>query len=414
MSDVTSDFPTVVDDDGTGRSGTPVDEAWQTAVIAAINVQTLSATNPTVTPADTIDEVVDARGSIDSLGNFLDVEHNADGTHKTTGTLGDYATVTQFLGGIGAVNVIPNDDDQIWVAGDAAAPTGEVLAGTGAAVARCGTGLADTNRKIGDFCARLTRGTTDASLTHTLLSGGSFTRAEFLQGLYAAAGCWVLCSTANAARIAVYDGVGYSYSSYHSGGGTWEWLAVTRQLNVAADQIQIIRQVNNAAVAAYFSGRTLLILDSDLDLPRWVPSPVIQGTFHFGFAGAIAVTTAAGRAIPSRMGLIKDVQLDIKTAPTGAALIVDVLTDNGAGPVSMFSTLPQIAAAGVSGAAQPDGTYARRCITGGFGTSMGAGQRITVDVTQVGSGVAGSDLVVEARTFQYQSPLERFWAYNGV
>lgn len=406
MSDIESDAPVATDDDGTGRSGTPIDETWYDALLAAINVQTLSATNPTLTPADTIDEVVTARNAYASLDARLDALATDLG-------ISSLATVTQLLGGVGAVNLITNDDCQIWVAGDTAAPTGDVLAGTGAAVARCGTGLADTTRKIGDFCARLTRGTTDASLSQTLLSGASFIRAGFLPSLYAAAGCWVKCSTANAARIAVYDGVGYSYSSYHTGGGAWEWLAVTRQINVAADQLVMLEKVDNAAVAAYFSGRTLLILDGDLDLTRYVPAPSVQGTFHFGFSGTIAVATAAGRAIPSRPAIVRDVQLDIKTAPTGAALIVDVLTETGSGAGSMFSTKPQIAATAYSGAAQPDGTYARRCVAGGFGATLAAGQRLTVDVSQVGSSVAGADLAVEVRMLQYQSPLERFWSYSG-
>lgn len=416
MSDVTTDFPSVVDDLGDGRSGTRIDDAWQDDVITAINNQVLSATNPTLTPADTIDEVVTARGSTGALDTRISLEHNADGTHKSTGTLEGYATVTQLLGGIGAKNLIINDDDQVWVAGDAAAPTGSTLSGAGAAVARAGTGLGDTTRKIGDFCAKLTRGGADAALTETLLSGGSFTRAEFIQGLYAAGGAWVKCSTVSAARVGIYDGVGYTYSSYHTGGGDWEWLGVTRQINVAATGLYFIRQVANAAVAAYFSGRTLLILDSDLDLPRYVPSDTTYGTVHFGISGVLAAGTALGRFIPSRMGLVKDVQGDVKTAPTGATLLtIDVNTYDGANPTSLFGgTKLAFVASEFNAGKQPDGTYARRCLVGGFGNALGAGQRLTMDIDSVGNTIAGSDLGLEVRIFQYQSPLERFWAYNGV
>ena len=38
-----------------------------------------------------------------------------------------------------------------------------------------------------------------------------------------AAGAWVKCSTANAARVYVSDVAGTSYSSYHTGGGSWEF-----------------------------------------------------------------------------------------------------------------------------------------------------------------------------------------------
>jgi hypothetical protein len=415
VSDVSSDFPTVVDDLGDGRSGTRIDEAWQDDVIDAINEQTLSATNPTVTPADTIDEVVTARGSTGALNTRISLEHNADGTHKATGTIANYATVTQVLGAVGAKNLIVNDDDQIWVLGDDVAPTGSTLTGTGAASARCGTARGDTERKVGDFCARLTRGTTDAALTETLLSGASFVRAEFLKSLYACGGCWVKCATANAARIGVYDGVGYTYSAYHTGGGTWEWLPVSRQINVAATGLYFLRCVNNAAVAAYFSGRTLMILSSSVSLPRYIPSDVVYGTAHFGVSGNLVAATALGRFIPSRMGLIKDIQADVKTCPTGATVLaVDINTYDGTAATSLFGdTKLEFVASEYDAGKQPDGTYARRCVTGGFGNTIAAGQRITMDIDDVGSTIAGSDIGVEVRMLQYQSPLERFWGYNG-
>src|SRR5512139_2880932 len=263
MSDVKADFPTRVDDTGTGRDGTPIDVAFIDAIGDAINLQCDSATNPTIVPADITDEVVAARGSVADLDTRLDVSLNEDGTLKTTGVLGGYATVTQLLGGLGGVNLVMNDDHLLWPDGDAAAPDGFTLAGTGAAVARCGTGLGDTTRKIGDFCAKLTRGTTGASLARTILSATAFTRANFLIGRYAAGGAWVKCGTPNIARVAIYDGAGYEYSSYHTGGGTWEWLPVTRQINVAATQLQIIPMCDNSAVAAHFSGLSLAIVDSD-------------------------------------------------------------------------------------------------------------------------------------------------------
>lgn len=403
--------PTTVDDTGTGRDGTPIDEAWVTSLCDAIDTEVASATNPTVSPAECIDEVVAARGSKVDLDARLDVSLNEDGTLKATGVLAGYATVTQLLGGLGGVNLVRNDDFLNWVDGDAAAPEGYTAAGTGVAVARCGTGLGDTNRKIGDFCAKLTRGTTDASLAQTILSTTAFTRANFLIGRYAAGGAWVKCSTPNIARVAIYDGAGYEYSSYHTGGGSWEWLAVTRQINVAATQLQIIPQCNNSAVGAYFDGLSLAIVDSDLDLPHEILCPVVYGALHFSAAGTVAAATNIHTYQPARAGIVKDVQLYAKTAPTGQALIIDLNTWDGASFTSMFSTRPQLAAAAQYGGAQPDTTYARRCFRGTSGASVSAGGIISFDVDQVGSGVAGADLRVEARVLQYQSPLERFQSY---
>lgn len=404
-----ANYPTITNDSGTGRDGTVEDEAFFDAIAEAINAQTHSTTNTTVTPADIVDEVVEARGSMLSLDSRLDVSLNEDGTLKAQPT---YATVTQLLGGLGGVNLVENDDFLLWPDGDAAAPDGYTLAGTGAAVARTGTALGDTSRKVGDFACKLTRGTTDLTLTKTILDTAPFTRADFLKGRYAAGGAWVYCSTANAARVAIYDGVGYAVSDYHTGGGTWEWLPVTRLINAAATRLDIIPQVNNAAVAAVFSGLTLAIIDSDLDLPHEVLCPVEYGTIaHFSYAGAVAGATNVHGFEPARSGIIRDVQCFIKTAPTGQALIVDVNTWDGGSLTSMFSTKPQIAAAASRGGAQPDHTYARRCFRQTSGASLSAGGEITFDVDQVGSGTAGSDLRVEVRGLVYRSPMERFKSY---
>ena len=413
MSGIRDNSPTVVNDTGTGRDGTPADSAWYEAFLDAIDAEVLSATNPTIKPNAITDEVVAARGSTLTLDTRLDVSLNEDGTLKTSGVLGGYATTTQLLGGIGGTNLITNDDFLLWPSGDSSVTDGDVLAGTGVAIARTGTALADTNRKIGDFAALVTRGTTDATLTRTVLTGTAFTRSNWIIGLYAAGGAWVKCSTVNAARLAIYDGVGYTTSAYHTGGGAWEWLAVTRPVNVSADRLSLICQVNNSAVGAYFSGRTLMLIDSDLSLPRYVPCPVLSGTFHFAVSGAVAGATNIARVTPSRSGIVKDVQLHAKTAPTGQALIVDINTWDGANPTTMCTTKPQIGDGLFYGNVQPDGTYARRCFSGwsGLVAALPTGGQLTVDVDQVGSGVAGSDLTIEVRAMQYQSALERFQTY---
>jgi hypothetical protein len=400
------DLPQYVDDSGTGRDGSVIDAAFLDAWRDAINIQTASATNPTVKPADTIDEVVAARGTQASVDARLDVSLNEDGTLKAQS---GYATITQLLGGIGGVNLVQNDDFLVWPAGDAAAPDGYTLGGGGAAVARVGTGLGDTTRKVGDFAAKVTRAAIDATLTRTVLGTAAFTRADFLKGRYAAGGAWVYCATANAARVAVYDGVGFAYSAYHTGGGTWEWLPVTRLINLAATRLDIIPQVNNAIAGnAVFSGLSLVIIDADLNLPHELLCPVQVGTIHFSVGGAVGAALNIHGYQPGRPGIVKDVQLFIKTAPTGQPLIVDVNTWDGAALTSMFSTRPQIGSTLFQGGAQPDTTYARRCFAANSGATRPTGGEITFDVDQVGSGVAGSDLRIEVRALEYQSPLERF------
>jgi hypothetical protein len=419
MSDVSVDFPAKTNDTGTGRDGTVVDEAWVDTVITAINNQVLSAANPTVTPEDIIDEVVSARGNMGSLDARLDVALEENGSLKAQPM---YATVTQLLGGIGGVNLVMNDDDLLWPDGDAAVPDGYVIAGAGATVARCGTGLGDTARKVGDFCAKFSKVGNDCTLTRPVLSAAAFARADFLKGLYAAGGAWVKCSVANAVRVAVADGAGTSYSSYHNGDGNWQWLPVTRQINAGATILSIALAHDGSNAAAYWSGRTLFIVDGNLLLPRYVPCPVTYGgTIHLAVSGVIAAANNLGRFQPARPGLVKDVQITLKTAPAANTIGVDVKTNNTIpaanaypGMASMFTgTKPTVAVTNFQGGYAPDGTYARRCLAGpNRGATITAlSQHLTIDTVLGGAEVTAADLGVEIRVMQYTSPLERFQTY---
>ena len=80
-------LPSNTDDTGGGTDGTAFDAAYWTSVGTAIDTLCHSSGNPTVTPADIIDEVVLARGGLASLDTRLDVEHNNDGTHNLPATV---------------------------------------------------------------------------------------------------------------------------------------------------------------------------------------------------------------------------------------------------------------------------------------------------------------------------------------
>jgi hypothetical protein len=414
MSQINGDLPAYVNDDGTGRTGTRVNVVFLDAWRDAINTQTYSAANPTLTPADIIDEVVTARGSTLSLDDRLDAEHNEDGTHNLTGSLGTVVTSSQLMGGLGGVNLIRNDDFLVWPDGDSSAPLWWTLTGAAATVARTGTGLGDTTRKVGDFACKVTRAGTDCYIGNSLLSGGAFTRANFLKQKYLAFGMWVYCSTPNIARIGIYDGVGITYSDYHTGGGTFEYLPVTRQIDSSATELTVRGRVDTSDGSAVFSGATALLHNGPvgLELVQYQPSPVLYGTMHFALSGNLTVAANQGRVRFRRGGIVKDLQILAKTAPTGQPAIFDLNTWDGANYTTMFSTKPEVAAAAFAGGGQPDGTYARRCLRGSFGATRSAGSEMTLDVDQIGSGTAGADAVVEVGVLQYASPLERFLGYS--
>ncbi len=106
------------------------------------------------------------------------------------------------------------------------------------------------------------------------------------------------------------------------------------------------------------------------------------GVFVFGQAGELTTGTGSTRLyLPFNVDIIK-VEASVGTAPTGAAIQVDVNVDG----TTIFTTQtnrPIIAASGFhdeSGTVEDD--------------SHTDGQYLTVDIDQVGSTIAGSDLTV--------------------
>lgn len=98
--------------------------------------------------------------------------------------------------------------------------------------------------------------------------------------------------------------------------------------------------------------------------------------------GTCAVVTGVSKIPMNGAGTIVEVRAYVNTAPTGAALIVDV-NKNGTTIYGTQANRPTIAA-GANAA------------TGGTAsvTTFAAGDVFSVDIDQVGSTVAGSDLVV--------------------
>jgi len=63
---------------------------------------------------------------------------------------------------------------------------------------------------------------------------------------------WAKTATANNCRIGIHDGGAETFSSYHTGGGGWEQLAVTRKLNAGALSLKITCYCDAVNSTAYF------------------------------------------------------------------------------------------------------------------------------------------------------------------
>lgn len=160
-----------------------------------------------------------------------------------------------------------------WENGASAAPTEFTLSGTGAAVAREATEI-----KQGTYSAKITYGSADAQLYY------DHPDYESYLGRKVKLGFWVKTAVASQARIKIDDGVNTSQSSYHTGGGGWEFLTVEHDMATNASRLRVICFVDTTGLA-YFDGGILCegdLLFTDLSdgsqfyINRWSASRDIR------------------------------------------------------------------------------------------------------------------------------------------
>ncbi len=143
-------------------------------------------------------------------------------------------------------NLLQNGNFEFWYAGTAVAPTGWTLAGAGATIAREATII-----KTKSYSAKLTRSGADTNIYQTFTN-------TYYKGRPVTVGAWVYATVASRARISIYDGVDTTYSSYHSGGSSWEFLTVTRTLSASATEVRAGVLIDTGDTSAYFDGAILV------------------------------------------------------------------------------------------------------------------------------------------------------------
>lgn len=106
----------------------------------------------------------------------------------------------------------------------------------------------------------------------------------------------------------------------------------------------------------------------------------------FTKSGVLTTATGAMKFVLPYAATLVSVTLTAGTAPTGAAILVDV-NKNGTTVFTTQGNRPTLAVSTTVGSASaaPDVT------------ALAAGDYITVDIDQIGSTVAGSDLLVQVR-----------------
>jgi len=148
---------------------------------------------------------------------------------------------------IGNKNLIEWSHMEDWVNGTSSAPTEHTLSGASATVARESTIV-----KRGSYSAAVARVGADATLYHDFPDYADY------QGRNMTFGAWVYATVASRARLSIGDGVGTTNSSYHTGDSTWQFLTVTRDIDVAATRIRCGMEVNTGNTTAYFDSGMLV------------------------------------------------------------------------------------------------------------------------------------------------------------
>ena len=395
-------WPTLTNDSGDGTSGTVLDQSVFNTIKAQIEDHVHSTSNTGIKPKAITDEVVTARGNKANLNARIVGVIDADGALVTPATI---VTASQLQATLGGVNLLKNDTFIMWHTSDTAAPTFWTL--SGGSIARTGTGLSDTKRKVGRYAVAQTNA---GELYQDIVDAGAWGDSDHLEGKKVSIGCWVWSTIANHVRLQVVDGATTTSSDYHtgaSGSGAWEFLTATHSVSASASYLRVqTDRVQNGT--PYISGFTAILGDQ---VPgRHIPSQKNYGMIYFPFSGT--PTTGDGKAsiCLSRPIFIKQVVAYCKAACSGD-FTIDVERGDGASSWgSVFSGAQAIINNTYRfGAAVPNGTYANRCVLGGSpdNTATSANNVIRVNFDAING---ANDGYIGIRGMQYVNWLEDFVA----
>ena len=174
------------------------------------------------------------------------------------------------------INYVYNSEFVTWGDGVSVAPTGWRVVGSGVVIARDGV-----NYKFGPYGASLQRNANDCYLAQDVSLIWSM--LEVVKSRKVSIGCWIKCSTSGIARIVIADGVGTSASDYHTGGGSFEFLKVERDISASATILEIRLQVDTGNGTAVFDGAIVAFCGKP-ELDNYYPGVYapVKTTLYFG------------------------------------------------------------------------------------------------------------------------------------
>jgi hypothetical protein len=242
---------------------------------------------PSVAPG-TIGNVLTSDGTdwTSSAPATAGIESVVAGTNVTVDDTDPANPVVSASGGVATdetvnpTNLLANGDFEAWSAGTSAAPDG--WANADGTIAREATTI-----KLGTYSAK---GTTTASAFALVQEVSTSKGIAYWKGRTVTFGCWVYATVASRARLRLYTKAdSISYSSYHTGNSTWQFLTVTATVSATATNVQCGCFIDTGDTSAYFAGAMCVEGSSAF---AFSPKPAEEGVW----ADYSAVSTIVGWA----------------------------------------------------------------------------------------------------------------------
>jgi hypothetical protein len=315
----------------------------------------------------------------------------------------NFAAVPPSLFG---ANWVADPNFYIWpeetangAAGQTVPPAHWILSGTGATVQRCGTGLTDTTVKDADdgFALALDSAAATAYIQQNLLEDDV---PVMLQGQSIVYGAWVYATSSSVARLIVQDNdTGATYSSYHTGGSSWEWLTVIHEIGNGTAGLQVGLEVATGTNSAYIQGSTALL--GDIKPTGYIPAMVVKGTYGIQYAGTpTAASYAPMKILPGAPFLFTGLGLVAYT--TGTVLTAQVRKNTGSWVDMLSSNISKGSNIHVSSTALHS-TYRRRCFRATWDAATTT-QTDRIILAYVVTNTGAADLTFHVRGIQFSRP----------
>jgi hypothetical protein len=410
-------WPTLTDDAGDGTSGTVLDKSVFDTIKSEIENVTHSTNNTTIDPNDITDEVVTARGNLTSLEDRIDGVIDSDGALITPASIVSSSQLQSHSAS--ALNLIKNSTFWCWPKTLASDPAyWKVANGT---IAIAGTGQSDTQRYVGQYCAKVTHSSGTATLSQIILDTTDFANLDHLkvETKKIGVGCWIYTGIASHARIQVADGNTTTESDYHTGTPGWEWISTVHTMSAASTKLTIVLQ-NTQAGSCYFSG--VVANFADFAPALWWPEPKVRGSANIEIAGPLS--TGDGKKLISfaRPIRLDHIQAMVGTDPTGDGIDIDFEKYEPTDAWASMGTAGELIADGDGTGQWLMSTTATRlhdrCLRGWFGPSgelAASGQenkiaRLNIDT--VGLTTPGKDMFMRIDGVQCVHPFEDQYAFD--